>query len=185
MKLPIMEYLRDIKRNSLVRKVIENQIFGASLIHLAHKGSNEILPNNTFCFMSASVLDDDEYTGTKIDDQLEFLEEGDPDQNIPVSYPNALVFNETYQNHLYGMLDTLQEALQENRKRQEEIEIELVELEQGRTLDHHRRQYEQDTIITGSSSLLPSNPLASNTRKATVSIFAAPYFKVTFILINN
>ena len=148
-------------------------------------GSNESILKISFCFLPASVLDEDEYTGTRIDDQLEFLAEGDPDENIPVSYPNALVFNETYQNHLYGMLDTLQEALQENRKRQEEIEIELVELEQGRTLDSHRRQYEQDASVTGSSSLLPSNPLASNTRKATVSIFAAPYFKVKSIHKNN
>jgi hypothetical protein len=135
--------------------------------------------------MLASVFDEDEYTGTRIDDQLEFLAEGDPDDNIPVSYPNTLVFNETYQNHLYGMLDTLQEALQENRKRQEEIEIELVELEQGRNLDYHRRQFGQDSSVTGSSNLLPSNPLASNTRKATVSIFAAPYFKVKLILKDN
>ena len=131
--------------------------------------------------MSVSVLDDDEYTGTRIDDQLEFLA-GDPDENIPVSYPNALVFNETYQNHLYGMLHSLQESLQENRNRQEEIEIELAELEQGRDLDYHRRQYEKDASVIGSTNLLSSNPLASNTRKATVSIFAAPYFKVRSIL---
>ena len=131
-----------------------------------------------FYFILVSAFDEDDYTGTKIDDQLEFLADGDPDENIPVSYPNALVFNETYQNHLYGMLDTLQESLQENRNRQAEIELELVELEQGRTLDHHKRSNEVDGSVTGSSILLPSNPLASSTRKATVSIFAAPYFKV-------
>ena len=132
-----------------------------------------------FYFILVSAFDEDEYTGTKIDDQLEFLADGDPDENIPVSYPNALVFNETYQNHLYGMLDTLQESLQENRNRQAEIELELVELEQGRSLlDHHRRSHEVDGSVTGSSILLPSNPLSSSTRKATVSIFAAPYFKV-------
>lgn len=186
MKLTIMEYVQDIKKNSLVRKVIGKHIFGVSSFKtiLGHDASRNFT-QTSFCFMLASVFDEDEYTGTRIDDQLEFLAEGDPDDNIPVSYPNTLVFNETYQNHLHGMLDTLQEALQENRKRQEEIEIELVELEQGRTLDYHRRHYEQDASVTGSSNLLPSNPLASNTRKATVSIFAAPYFKVRLILKDN
>ena len=85
----------------------------------------------------------------------------------------ALVFNETYQHHLNAVLETLQEALQENQNRQLEIESELAELEQGRELS------EAKGIKT--DSLLPSNPLASNNRKATVSIFAAPYFKVSLL----
>ena len=122
---------------------------------------------------------ENENTCTRIDEQLELLADGETDDNIPISYSNALVFNETYQNHLHSVLDMLQDALQANRNRQEEIELDLVELEQGRTLDHHRKQ---DIIqkIDG-SALLPSNPLASNTRKAAVSIFAAPYFKVNII----
>ena len=113
---------------------------------------------------------------TKIAEQLEFIGDGEPDDNIPISYQNALVFNETYQNHLHSVLDMLQESLQDNRNRQEEIELDLVELEQGRTIDYHRKQ-EADQRQEG-SAFLPSNPLASNTRKAAVSIFAAPYFKV-------
>ena len=113
---------------------------------------------------------------TRIAEQLEFIGDGEPDDNIPISYQNALVFNETYQDHLHSVLDMLQESLQDNRNRQEEIELDLVELEQGRTIDYHRKQ-EADQRQEG-SAFLPSNPLASNTRKAAVSIFAAPYFKV-------
>ena len=121
---------------------------------------------------------ENENTCARIDEQLDLLADGEADGNIPISYNNALIFNETYQNHLHSMLDMLQDALQANRNRQEEIELDLVELEQGRTLDYHRKQ-EIEQRLNGSSALLPSNPLASNTRKAAVSIFAAPYFKVT------
>ena len=126
--------------------------------------------------------EEDYYAGAGIDDHLELLGEEDPGDNIPVSYHNALVFNETYQNHLHGMINTLQEALQQNRDRQEDIEAELVELEQGRTLDHHRKHGDINLGANGSSNLLPSNPLASSTRKATMCIFAAPYFKVNLII---
>ena len=130
-------------------------------------------------FYHTVPLQEDENACTRIAEQLEFIADGEPDDNIPISYQNALIFNETYQNHLHSVLDMLQEALQDNRNRQEEIELDLVELEQGRTIDHHRKQ-EIDLKQEGSSALLPSNPLASNTRKAAVSIFAAPYFKVKF-----
>ena len=125
---------------------------------------------------------EEEYTGTRIDDQWELLGDGDADDNIPVSYPNALVFNETYQNHLYSMLDMLNEALQDNRYRQQEIDVELIQLEQGKTLNEHGRLHGANTTINGSCDFLPSNPLAGSTRKATVSIFAAPYFKVKKLL---
>ena len=118
---------------------------------------------------------EDDYTASKIDDQLDFSVDADPDTNIDISYQNALVFNETYQHHLNCVLETLQEALQENQNRQLEIESELEELEQGRLLSECNKKYSE--IKT--DSLLPSNPLASNNRKATVSIFAAPYFKVS------
>jgi hypothetical protein len=65
------------------------------------------------------------------------------------------------------------EALQENENRQLEIESELAELEQEKELSEYNKKY--SGIKT--DSLLPSNPLASNNRKTTVSIFAAPYFK--------
>ena len=130
---------------------------------------------NYFCVAVPDL--ENENACTRIAEQLEFIADGEPDDNIPISYQNALVFNETYQNHLHSVLDMLQEALQNNRNRQEEIESDLVELEQGRTIDYHKKQ-EIDQKQEGSSSLLPSNPLASNTRKAAVSIFAAPYFKV-------
>ena len=123
-------------------------------------------------------MEEDDYAVTGIDDPLELLGDEDPGDNIPVSYHNALVFNETYQNHLHGLLDTLQEALQQNGCRQEEIESELIELEQGRSIDHHRRSEDLNPCVSGSSNLLSSNPLASSTRKATMCIFAAPYFKV-------
>ena len=77
---------------------------------------------------------EDDYTASKIDDQLDFSVDADPDTNIDISYQNALVFNETYQHHLNTVLETLQEALQENQNRQLEIESELEELEQGRLL---------------------------------------------------
>ena len=118
---------------------------------------------------------EDNYTASRIDDQLDFSVDADPDTNIDISYQNALVFNETYQHHLNAVLETLQEALQENQNRQLEIESELEELEQGRLLSECNKKYSE--IKT--DSLLPSNPLASNNRKATVSIFAAPYFKVS------
>ena len=118
---------------------------------------------------------EDDYTASRIDDQLDFSVDADPDTNIDISYQNALVFNETYQHHLNSVLETLQEALQENQNRQLEIESELEELEQGRLLSECNKKYSE--IKT--DSLLPSNPLASNNRKATVSIFAAPYFKVS------
>ena len=120
---------------------------------------------------------EDDYTASKIDDQLDFSVDADPDTNIDISYQNALVFNETYQHHLNSVLETLQEALQENQNRQLEIESELEELEQGRLLSECNKKYSE--IKT--DSLLPSNPLASNNRKATVSIFAAPYFKVSLV----
>ena len=125
-------------------------------------------------------LGDIDYVGTDIDDNLELLCEDDPGGNIPISYHNALVFNETYQNDLHGMLNTLQEALQQNRFRQEELETELVELEQGRSLDQHLRNVGSNSTANEHVKLLPSNPLASSTRKNTVCIFAAPYFKVNF-----
>ena len=118
---------------------------------------------------------EDDYTASRIDDQLDFSVDADPDDNIDISYQNALVFNETYQHHLNVVLETLMEALQENQNRQLEIESELAELEQGRELSEYNKKY--SGIKT--DSLLPSNPLASNNRKATVSIFAAPYFKVS------
>ena len=123
---------------------------------------------------------EDDYTASRIDDQLDFSVDADPDDNIDISYQNALVFNETYQHHLNVVLETLMEALQENQNRQLEIESELAELEQGRELSEYNKKY--SGIKT--DSLLPSNPLASNNRKATVSIFAAPYFKVSLVNTN-
>ena len=120
---------------------------------------------------------EDDYTASRIDDQLDFSVYADPDDNIDISYQNALVFNETYQHHLNVVLETLMEGLQENQNRQSEIESELAELEQGRELSESNKKY--SGIKT--DSLLPSNPLASNNRKATVSIFAAPYFKVSLV----
>ena len=120
---------------------------------------------------------EEDYTASRIDDQLDFSVYADPDDNIDISYQNALVFNETYQHHLNVVLETLMEALQENQNRQLEIESELAELEQGRELSEYNKKY--SGIKT--DSLLPSNPLASNNRKATVSIFAAPYFKVSLV----
>ena len=104
------------------------------------------------------------------------MEIGDDEMNpddIPVSYHNALVFNETYQNHLHTVIENLYAALQANRNRQVELEHELHELESGQSLD--------DNIQGGGHTLassLTSNTSAICTKKAALCVFAAPYFKV-------
>ena len=54
--------------------------------------------------------------------------------NIPVSYENALVLNETYQNTLHELMENLEISLRENRVRQKELASEINDLEAGRKL---------------------------------------------------
>ena len=131
------------------------------------------------CTQSTGIIveEEDEYIETGMEDNLELL--GDDEMNpddIPVSYHNALVFNETYQNHLHGILETLYSSLRTNHDRQEELEREIYELEEGRSLDNDRGGSADPNF--SSLKLLPTNPLAFSARKATMCIFAAPYFKV-------
>lgn len=92
------------------------------------------------------------------EEEVSFLDDMDEDDDIPVSYHNALVLNETYQNQLTDLLEVLQEALQENKSRQDDLSNEQRDLQAGLSV----KSYEDRPKSLWKTSL---------------TIFNAPYFK--------
>ncbi|XP_059093957.1 snRNA-activating protein complex subunit 4 homolog [Tigriopus californicus] len=85
---------------------------------------------------------------------MDEIEEGD----IPISYHNALILNETYQNSVLEAIEILNVALERNHSRQEELTFELGELQKGNV-----------------TARVQSN-LGLNDKRQ-MNVFSAPYFK--------
>lgn len=97
-----------------------------------------------------STIDEDELQMLNVDE----IEEGD----IPVSYHNALILNETYQNAVLEAIEALQLALERNQNRQEALSHELEELQKGH-------------MTVAAQASLPQS------EKRFINVFSSPYFK--------
>ena len=98
-------------------------------------------------------LDDDYY-----DDEDNYL---DNENDIPISYHNALILNEQYQEELRNFIETLEDSLKENELRQVKLSQEIEELSLGRPINQNHKDRHQNNILA-------RNP---------VTVFHAPYFK--------
>merc|ERR1712029_320962 len=110
-------------------------------------------------------MDDDEMEGN--------------DDDIPVSYQNALVLNETYQNTLHELLDHLESSLRENRLRQRVLDTEIFELNAGKkVVDGAAEDLKLRPLHISAKDDSAKVPLADSAiKKATLSVFSSPYFK--------
>jgi len=105
------------------------------------------------------------------------------EDDIPVSYHNALVLNETYQNHLHEVVDHLMASLRENRCRQKELRKEIRNLESGRSggVELSSAEHEQPPrplhLLGNEDELGGESASAQAARKAALTVFASPYFK--------
>ncbi|CAB4057110.1 unnamed protein product [Lepeophtheirus salmonis] len=87
------------------------------------------------------------------------VEEEDIPENLPISYTNAKFLNERYLFKLQEFLDNLISALQANQSRQKELNEEIQNLNDQKTL------FKKDLVRK------------TNSKPRSIIIFCAPYFK--------
>ena len=102
------------------------------------------------------------------EDDLEIDSDEEPDfidqNDIPVSFHNALVLNENYQQELKQMLQLVSEALTTNLNRQARLKEEID------MIDNNKKP----NVGNWKASILPQNPVIA---RNPVTVFYAPYFK--------